>query len=66
MAWGSFSDVINKTGWAVLDIHTVPGAEVEELLEGKSAGNQGFPMISLMNEGFSRFSVSCPFNQGWE
>lgn len=25
VAWGSFSDVMNKTGWAVLDIHTVPG-----------------------------------------
>ena len=26
IAWGSFSDVINKTGWAVLDIHTAPSA----------------------------------------
>lgn len=31
VAWGSFSDVINKTGWAVLDIHTVPGTENQTL-----------------------------------
>eukprot|EP00913_Durusdinium_trenchii_P020744 g19484.t1 len=26
VAWGSFTDVIDKTGWAVLDIHTAPSA----------------------------------------
>lgn len=26
VAWGSFSDVINKTGWAVLEIHTAASA----------------------------------------
>lgn len=31
IAWGSFSDVINKTGWAVLDIHTVPRPSAREL-----------------------------------
>lgn len=27
LAWGSFSDAINKTGWAVLDIHSSPIAD---------------------------------------
>ena len=26
MAWGSFSDTIHRTGWAVLDVHTAPSA----------------------------------------
>lgn len=26
VAWGSFTDVINKTGWAVLDVHTEASA----------------------------------------
>lgn len=27
VAWGSFSDAINKTGWAVLDVHSSPKAD---------------------------------------
>ncbi|CAJ1354581.1 unnamed protein product, partial [Effrenium voratum] len=26
VAWGSFSDTIHRTGWAVLDVHTAPSA----------------------------------------
>ena len=37
MAWGSFSDVINKTGWAVLDIHTAPWGQ-KSLGEEMSGG----------------------------
>ena len=53
VAWGSFSDVIQQD-WLGGAGHSHRAWEIVGWLEGKSAGNKGFPMASPINiEGFS-------------